>query len=43
MLEAGMAIPAHEVQAVENLNFVEEPVSIIDHKVKKLRTKEIVW
>lgn len=41
MLDAGMVIPAHEVQAVEKSNFVEEPEAIVDRKVKKLRTKEI--
>ena len=30
-----------EVEISENLSYVEEPVSIVDHKVKQLRKREI--
>ncbi|KAJ9536067.1 hypothetical protein OSB04_un000770 [Centaurea solstitialis] len=41
LVDSNQAIPLPEVQIDEKLSFVEEPESIIDYKVKKLRNKEI--
>ncbi|KAJ9564382.1 hypothetical protein OSB04_000348 [Centaurea solstitialis] len=41
LVDSDQAIPLPEVQIDEKLSFVEEPESIIDYKVKKLRNKEI--
>ncbi|KAD3640213.1 hypothetical protein E3N88_29436 [Mikania micrantha] len=36
-----LIIPVEEIQLAENLRFVEEPLEIMDHKVKKLRRSRI--
>ena len=30
-----------EVKIAENLSYIEEPVSIVDHRIKQLRQREI--
>jgi transposase InsO family protein len=41
LAELDAAIPLKEVQVDPKLNFVEEPVAVVDRKVRKLRNKEI--
>ncbi|KAJ9547266.1 hypothetical protein OSB04_019809 [Centaurea solstitialis] len=36
------AIPLQDIEVDQNLNFVEEPVAVMDRKIRKLRNKEIV-
>ncbi|KAJ9544341.1 hypothetical protein OSB04_024048 [Centaurea solstitialis] len=37
----GTAIPLSEISIDSKMNFVEEPVAIVDRKIRKLRNKEI--
>lgn len=42
LADAAMAIPLENLKVDDKLTYVEEPVAIVDRKVRKLRTKEIV-
>ena len=42
LADTAMAIPLENIKVDEKLTYVEEPVAIVDRKVRKLRTKEIV-
>ncbi|KAI3684730.1 hypothetical protein L6452_33955 [Arctium lappa] len=41
LAESDVMIPLEDIQIDERISFVEEPVAILDRKVKKLRNKEI--
>ncbi|KAI3719936.1 hypothetical protein L6452_20842 [Arctium lappa] len=41
LTEEIMAVPLDDIRMDEKLNYVEEPICIVDRKVRKLRTKEI--
>ncbi|KAI3747350.1 hypothetical protein L6452_09804 [Arctium lappa] len=41
LAESDVVIPLEDIQIDERISFVEEPVVILDRKVKKLRSKEI--
>ncbi|KAJ9542547.1 hypothetical protein OSB04_029053 [Centaurea solstitialis] len=41
LAEPDAAIPLQEISVDPKLNFVEEPVAIVDRKIRKLRNKEI--
>ncbi|KAJ9536484.1 hypothetical protein OSB04_un000321 [Centaurea solstitialis] len=41
LVEPESAIPLQGIEVDQNLNFVEEPISMVDHKVRKLRNKKI--
>ena len=41
LADAAMAIPLENLKVDDKLTYVEEPVAIVDRKVRKLRTKEI--
>ncbi|KAJ9542645.1 hypothetical protein OSB04_029151 [Centaurea solstitialis] len=41
LAEPDAAIPLQEIRVYPKLNFVEEPVAVVDRKVRKLRNKEI--
>ncbi|KAJ9552914.1 LOW QUALITY PROTEIN: hypothetical protein OSB04_016959 [Centaurea solstitialis] len=42
LAEPEMAIPLEDIEVDQKLNFVEEPVAILERKIRKLRKKEIV-
>ena len=42
LADAVMAIPLENIKVDEKLTYVEEPVAIVDRKVRKLRNKEII-
>ena len=42
LADTTMAIPLENLKVDDKLTYVEESVAIVDHKVRKLRTKEIV-
>nr|GEX09858.1 putative reverse transcriptase domain, ribonuclease H-like domain, aspartic peptidase domain protein [Tanacetum cinerariifolium] len=41
MADEPLAIPLDEIQVNDKLNFIEEPVEIIDHEVKRLKQSRI--
>ncbi|KAJ9543884.1 hypothetical protein OSB04_023591 [Centaurea solstitialis] len=41
LAEPDAAIPLQEISVDPKLNFVEEPVAVVDRKIRKLRNKEI--
>ncbi|GKG44391.1 hypothetical protein Tco_0485829 [Tanacetum coccineum] len=46
MADEPLAIPLDEIQVDEKLNFIEEPVEIMDREVKRLKQKrgpEFTW
>ncbi|KAJ9553216.1 hypothetical protein OSB04_017261 [Centaurea solstitialis] len=42
LAEPGMAIPLEDIEVDQKLNFVEEPIVVLDRKIRKLRSKEIL-
>nr|GFC60653.1 putative reverse transcriptase domain-containing protein [Tanacetum cinerariifolium] len=41
MADEPLAIPLDEVQVDDKLNFIEEPIEIMDHEVKRLKQSRI--
>ncbi|GJS25485.1 hypothetical protein Tco_0454117 [Tanacetum coccineum] len=41
MADEPLAIPLHEIQVGDKLNFIEEPVEIMDREVKRLKQSRI--
>ncbi|KAJ9566977.1 hypothetical protein OSB04_002943 [Centaurea solstitialis] len=41
LVEPDTAIPLQKIQVDPNLNFMEEPIAVVDQRVRKLRSKEI--
>ncbi|KAJ9546706.1 hypothetical protein OSB04_019249 [Centaurea solstitialis] len=41
LVEPDAAIPLQEIRVDPKLNFVEEPIAVVDQKIRKLRNKEI--
>ena len=39
--DPGHIVPESEIQLIEDLTYKEEPVEILDRRIKKLRNKEI--
>nr|GFB73113.1 putative reverse transcriptase domain-containing protein [Tanacetum cinerariifolium] len=42
MADEQLAIPLDEIQVEDKLNFIEEPVEIMDRKVKRLKQSRIL-
>ncbi|GKG15186.1 hypothetical protein Tco_0354786, partial [Tanacetum coccineum] len=41
MADEPLAIPLYEIQVDDKLNFIKEPVEVMDHEVKHLKQSRI--
>ena len=41
MVDDSTVVPFEDIQVDDNLNYIERPVEILDHKMKELRNKRV--